>query len=129
MTQREEIIKWAEEQYGVIPDNPWPKYPGNAVLRHETSRKWFALVMPVERKHLGIGGDEIVEVMNVKCDPVLSASVRREAGYFPAYHMNKDSWLTILLDGTVPTEEIESMIDFSFNLTRPKMKKAKKSNT
>ena len=38
-----------------------------------------------------------IELLNVKCDPILLASLRTQAGYFPAYHMNKEKWLSIRL--------------------------------
>ena len=44
-------------------------------------------------------------------------NLRQSAGYLPAYHMNKDSWITIVLDGTVPMKEICDLIDQSYFLT------------
>ena len=34
---------------------------------------------------------------NVKSDPLLIGSLRGQDGYFPAYHMNKEKWLSIQL--------------------------------
>lgn len=43
--------------------------------------------------------------------------LRKEEGILPAYHMNKEHWITVLLDGTVEKEEICNLIDISFELT------------
>ena len=48
------------------------------------------------------------------------SSLRGETGIFPAYHMNKASWITAALDGSVPAETIELLLDVSYELTKPK---------
>ena len=55
----------------------------------------------------------------MKCDPILAGSLRAQEGFHPAYHMNKEKWLTIRLDGSVPDVEIEKLIDLSYELTQP----------
>lgn len=111
------IMGYAREHYGVEPDFPFPNYPDIPVLRHHGSRKWFAIFMNVSRSVLRLDGDDPVDIMNVKCDPILSGSLRMQEGYLPGYHMNHDQWLTILLDGTVPLDEIIPLLDMSFDLT------------
>ena len=113
---RQELLEWAKETYGTEPDYPWND--GNCVLRHENNRKWYALVMKLNEKKLGQKGDRIVDVLNVKCDPLLIGSLRTQPGYFPAYHMNKDRWLSIMLDGTVPSDEIKDLVKLSHQLTQ-----------
>ena len=54
-------------------------------------------------------------VLNVKCDPILIGSLRREPGFLPAYHMSKDSWISILLDGTVPDDRIMPLLSMSYD--------------
>ena len=44
---------------------------------------------------------------------------------YPAYHMNKKSWITILLDGTVPFENIKQQIDESYAITASAKEKKK----
>ena len=114
---REHIFRRAMDMYGVAPDYPWAKTPESAVLRHPHHRKWFALVMPVTRRALGLPGEGVIDVMNVKCDPLLTVSLRQQPGFRPAYHMNKEKWLTILLDGSVPPEKIDGLLALSYDLT------------
>ena len=120
------IMDYAREHYGVEPDFPFPNYPDIPVLRHHGTRKWFAIFMNVSRSVLRLDGDEPVDIMNVKCDPILSGSLRMQEGYLPGYHMNHDQWLTILLDGTVPFEEIIPLLDMSYDMTFKMPKKRRK---
>jgi len=113
-TQWQQFIS---EMYGVCPEHPWVKYPNYAVFRHVGNRKWFALLMDVPKEKLGLSGKESVDVLNVKCDPLLIGSLRKEAGFFPAYHMNKASWISIALDGTVSDETIRRLLELSYTLT------------
>lgn len=117
------VFDYVRTTYGVEPDYPFPTAPDYPVLRHPDTRKWFALIMDVPRYRLGLSGEERVDILNIKCDPLLSGSLRLQDGYFPAYHMNHDGWLTILLDGTVPIADITPLLDMSFELTMIKSKK------
>lgn len=103
----------------------WEKTPEAAVLRHEDSRKWYALVMPVERSRLGLDGAGSVEILNLKCDPLLIGVLRTRAGFLPAYHMNKEHWITLLLDGSVEREEGLQLLEMSYSLTLSKVRKPK----
>ena len=67
---------------------------------------------------LGLPGDGILSVVNVKCDPRLIGSFREEPGIFPAYHMNKAHWLTIALDGSVDEGKLKFLLDMSYELTK-----------
>jgi predicted DNA-binding protein (MmcQ/YjbR family) len=123
LMDRQTVFEWIKRKYGTDPDYPWKD--SNAVLRHRENKKWFALIMEVGRDKLGLPGEGTVDVMNVKCDPMLIGSLRTQPGFLPAYHMNKDQWISILLDGTAPEEEIKSLITMSYELTNPKKKAAK----
>ena len=63
--------------------------------------------------------------INLKCNPE-EAMVMRDIfeSVLPGYHMNKEHWNTVILDGTVPREEIESMIDTSYALVVQNLTKA-----
>ncbi|WP_076412623.1 MmcQ/YjbR family DNA-binding protein [Shewanella sp. UCD-KL12] len=62
--------------------------------------------------------------MNLKCDPDEAAILRDIfPSVIPGYHMNKTLWNTIILDGSIPSGEIERMIDNSFQLVVAKMTK------
>lgn len=121
---RQDVFNWVLDAYGTEPDYPWDDE--NAVLRHDTNRKWYGILLKVRGDRLGLSGTEEADVLNVKCDPLLMGSLLGQPGYFPAYHMSKDKWLSILLDGPAADEEIKNLIDLSFELTMPKVKKKRR---
>ena len=121
---RQEIFNWAKQQYGTEPEYPWAD--GNAVLRHKENNKWYAVILEVRRDKLGLDGEGIVDVINIKSDPMLIGSLRTRPGFHPAYHMNKDKWISIRLDGVISQDEIKELIVLSYKLTGPK--KDKQSN-
>ena len=117
---REELEAYILNHYNTEADYPWADTPRAAVFRHVANRKWFALLMEVPRDNLGLPGTEKLDIVNFKCDPILISSLRGETGIFPAYHMNKASWITAALDGSVSAETIELLLDVSYELTKPK---------
>lgn len=124
---RQELIKYISETYGADAEYPWASSPSSAVFRHSSNRKWFALIMDISKSRLGLPEDEVIDVMNLKCDPVLIGSLRNENGFFPAYHMNKTYWITVALDGSVDADKIKWLLDLSFELTSVKIKKRKEN--
>ncbi len=115
------VLDYIRQQYGVEPEFLWVDNDTSAAIRHLSNKKWFgALLMDLPGYKLGLDGVERVDILNVKCDPVLIASLRDGVGYLPAWHMNKTHWLSLRLDGTLPVEDICSLIDLSFQLTGPK---------
>lgn len=119
-TLREEVLAYGRKKYRSDAEYLWEDTPGAAVLRHADNRKWYALVMKVERVRLGIGGDGAVDVLNVKCDPGMVMILKNTVGFLPAYHMNKTRWISVLLDGTVGRDTVLDLVDQSFALTSPK---------
>lgn len=65
--------------------------------------------------------------MNLKCEPHQAIELRDLfAAVKPGYHMNKQHWNTVLLDGSIPQGELERMIDHSYALVVKKLKKAQR---
>ena len=123
---RKKLFAYIKKKYKVDPEYPWSRYDTNAVFRHVDNKKWFALVMDVSHETLGLPGDSEVTVMNLKVDnPFFRDMVIREEGIMPAYHMNKQHWITILLDGTVPEDRVFELLEMSYLATAPAAKKEK----
>jgi len=118
MTNRKEIFSYTKEKYDTDPDYPWVNFQNYAVLRHNNLGKWYGLVMNVSKNKLGLTGEEEIDILNVKCEPELKSQLRKEEGILPAYHMNKEHWITIVLDSEYPKEDIYNLIDTSYNLTK-----------
>ena len=125
---REAVLKYVLEQYGTSPEYTFESDPEIAVLRHKAGRKWYGIIMNVPKSKLGLSGDERIDILNVKCDPAVSGSMCLNAGIYPGYHMNKQHWISILLDGTVEMSMIEMLIDASFELTAVKVRKKSPQN-
>ena len=111
---RQDVFDFAKQTWGTEPEYLWASSPDAAVLRHSENRKWYAIVMRVSRNVLGHSGGGQTDVVNVKCDPLMTGSLLRKKGILPAYHMNKQSWVSILLDGTVPMTEVEGLLRMSY---------------
>ena len=116
---RQQVFDFAKQRYGTEPDYPWRDE--NAGLRHD-DRKWYAVVLKVGRDKLGLEGNEIIDVINLKCDPLLIGSLCTQDGFHRAYHMNKEKWISIRLDGSVAEEQIKNLMDLSYELTKSKVK-------
>ena len=116
---REELEAYILNHYSTEPDYPWADTPRAAVFRHAGNRKWFALMMEVPGEKLGLPEREVLDILNLKCDPVLIASLRGTPGLLPAYHMNKEHWITAVLDGSAPDAQIQTLLAMSHDMTAP----------
>lgn len=126
--QRDWVIRLGAERFGAGPEYLWERTPDAFVLRHPASKKWFAIVMRVSRASLGLEGAGSLEVLNVKTDPLLTGSLLEQEGFLPAYHMNKASWVSVLLDGTFTESQLAQLLEMSFYNVKPKPRKARKRN-
>ena len=123
MGQRERIVEYVQNRYGAEPEHLWAKYPNYVVFRQSASRKWFAAIMDIPRSRLGLDGDGMVDVMDVKCGAILVGSLLAQDGFLPAYHMSKGTWISVLLDDTVPDGQIFPLLELSYDSVAPKAKK------
>ena len=121
--QKDGVLRYALEKWGTEPEYLWKKYPNYAILRQANNKKWYAAILEVPKSKLGLSGEGMIDILDVKCDQRMIGSLLGSIGYLPAYHMNKSSWITILLDETLPNEEIFQMLDISFALTWPQKPK------
>lgn len=119
--ERKEVFDYVKKQYGTIPEYLWKSDPESAVLRHKNG-KWYAILMRISKSKLGLKEDSIADIINVKCEPDMVAFLTQISGFFPGYHMNKQYWITILLDGTVEEEKILDFLDRSYKIIEGKGK-------
>ena len=120
---REDLERLISDNYGAEAEYPWLKYPNYAVFRHKSNQKWFALIMELPKSKLGLPGTDTLDVVNFKCSPLLIGSLLNEKGFFPAYHMSKENWITVALDGSVSDEQIKALLDWSYEATAPTIRK------
>lgn len=119
---RAELTRCIFDTYGVEPDYPFHGDDISAVFRHAGNRKWFALVMNIPAQKLGLPTDARIDIVNMKCDPLLIGSFRGLPGLFPAYHMNRENWITAALDGSAEDEIIKTLLDLSYHATVSKIR-------
>lgn len=113
---RDAVFQYARDRFASEPEYLWLSSPDSAVLRRADNAKWYAITMNVPRTRLGLPGDGAADILNVKCDPILIGSLREMPGFLPAWHMNKHSWISILLDGTASMEQIVQLLEMSYDL-------------
>lgn len=118
------LIRWVRERFSVEPEYPWDDE--NFIFRHADNRKWFAVAMCVPYRKLGIDREGEAEIVDVKCGPLLMGSYRGRPGVLPGWHMNKEHWLTVLLDGTAEEDLLRELLEISWELTKSR-EKAKKT--
>lgn len=112
------VISYVRQAYSDELEYLWPKFPGNAIWRRKDSGKWYAALLSVSKKKLGIDSDDVVEIIDLRVEPEILNFLIDNKKYYPGYHMNKKHWCTIILDGSVSLEEICARIDESFLLAR-----------
>ena len=123
--KREEYLQFCLEKLDTSPDYPFEKDAQIAVLRHTGNKKWFGVVMKVSRRKLGQNSDEITDIVNLKLPTEMFGSFSSGEGVYPAYHMNKLHWVSVILSDA-ETELIRFLTNVSFDVTDAKVKKARK---
>lgn len=114
---REAVLRYVKDRYGTVPDYPWERTPDSAVLR-KTNKKWYGLIMNVRRSFVGLEGEGSVDILNVKCSPLVREVLICEGKAVPAYHMNKRLWISVPLDEIISMTEICGVIDESYELVK-----------
>ena len=117
-SQRERITQYIQDTYGSQADSP-----GNAIFRHPASKKWYAALMRVLPEKLGLAGEEALDVMDIRCSTIMIGSLLSTKGFLPAYHMNKNHWISIVLDNSVPDDQITPLLELSYDSVAPKRRK------
>ena len=116
--QTKRIMAQVQEKYGDQLEYLWEKSPDTAVLRHEDSQKWYAVLMRISWDRLDKGREGLVEAVNLKHDCV--ADLLSQKGIYPAFHMNKRYWISLALDDSLSDNEVLDLLEISWNLTLKK---------
>ena len=112
------VIKYAKNKYRTPLEFLWGDE--NAIMRRKDNRKWYLLFMQVRRERLGLDGEELIEIIDLRAPAEDIVKLVDGVNYLPAYHMNKKSWITVPLDGRVNAEVICALVDMSFELAKGK---------
>lgn len=112
------ILDYAREKYNSPAEYLWPKFPRNAICRRQNNEKWYFAILSVQGSKIGLDTNEIVEVIDLRAQAEDVPKLTKQPNIYPAYHMNKKHWFTVVLDGSVPIKEIYEYIDISYQLAK-----------
>ena len=122
---KQQFLEYCSNAYGTAADYPFEKDFDTAVLRHGDNRKWYAIVMKVSRNKFGFESDEVIDVVNLKLPTEMFGSFGSADGVYPAYHMNKLHWISVLLPDAAE-DVIAFLVNASFEITKSKIKQREK---
>lgn len=112
------VIDYSLAKYNNSPEYLWEDLPNFAVLRNGDNKKWYAVLMKIPMNKLFGKSNELIEVLNIKIRNEDLAEIVDNINIFPAYHMNKKYWVTIVLNKNMPLERLFKFIDDSYNLVK-----------
>ncbi len=111
------LLAHAAAVYRTAPEFPWGQTPpAAAVLRRADSGKWYGIIMTVPQSKLGLRSDAPVEILNLHGTPEAVAALLTRPEIYPAWHMNKKSWFTVILDGSIADAELDCLLAESYRL-------------
>jgi len=114
--QARKLCDHVRARYASEPEYLWGRFPDYAVWRRGDNRKWFCVIAPVSKRKLGIDSDETAEIIDLRMDQSSAVAVLADGRVFPGWHMNKKSWYTVVLDGSIPDDELFARVAESYAL-------------
>lgn len=114
-----EVVDYCNNKYGRNYVNPFKKHPDILAFVNEKN-KWYALLSDVEYNKLNKNTDITtkVKILNVKYPTDRILEIIDNKNIFPAYHMNKKHWISIVLDKNIKLETIKELMDMSYSLVK-----------
>ena len=116
-----QFLEYCLSTHSTSPDYPFDEDFETVVLRHADNRKWYAIAMRVSRRKFGFDSDEVIDVVNLKLPIEMFGSFGAADGVYPAYHMNKLHWISVLLPDA-PDDVVQFLVNVSFESTKNKWK-------
>lgn len=111
--QANRIAHKLKEIYGDDPCFLWEKFSGYGVFKNPESDKWYALIANLDFKKINPQQSGEVDIINLKSDEQKIPLLLKKNGFYPAYHMNKKTWITVILNETVTDDELLALINES----------------
>lgn len=120
---RDQFITYVTSTYVASPEYLWKRSPNACIFRHEKNRKWFCVVITVKKtalKSADINGEDssLIDIANFKVHPLFIHSLKEKEGILPGYHMNKEHWVTALLDHHLTDGQVKELLEESYQLTK-----------
>lgn len=118
--QAKEIITYVKDKYNDDLEYLWTKFSNNAIWRNKSNHKWYGALLVLSENKLGIDSDKVIDIIDLRYQKDTIKAIVDNKKIFEGYHMNKDNWITIKLDGSVNTKKICELIDNSYKLSLEK---------
>ncbi|MBR2258506.1 MAG: MmcQ/YjbR family DNA-binding protein [Blautia sp.] len=117
-TYQHDVIRYIASRYGGEAERPWVRAPAYTVFRHKDNNRIYGILTSVPLSKLGGRGDTSIDIITLKAgDALLRDMLIAQDGVYPGLGFGQRSWITVLLDGTVPFDDIKFFIDRSFSIT------------
>lgn len=114
-SMKEKILTYVQQKYQTVLECPFQKSL-NIAMKTKHKQKWYGLMMTIPYTSLGIEKEGKVDVLNIKNTPQKIECLIDHQRYFPAYHMNKKYWMSVIIDQSLNEEDIFQLIDESYQL-------------
>ena len=114
------VIDYIKTKYNDDVEYLWENFPDNAIARRKDNKKWYLAILTVAKDKLGLESNEKIEVIDLRVKYDELPELIKQKNIYPAYHMNKKHWITLLLDGSSSLDEIYKRIDESYILAEKK---------
>lgn len=115
-----QVIKYIKEKYNCEPEFLWEKFPTYCIFRNCKTNKWFAVIGTISKNKVdkNLKSADVVEIIDLRAQKEDVPELLKQDNIYQGWHMNKKSWITIILDGSMTFKEIQKYIDSSFQLTK-----------
>ena len=110
------LMEYCERKFGTEPEAPWEDSPDAYTFKTAKRNKWYALFMTIPYKSLGLVAKGALDVVNIKLPPEKVLDLIDRVHFYPAYHMNKKHWITIVLDKEVDEPLVQQLLEESYGL-------------
>ena len=110
------IIEFVKQEFDSSLEFLWPKFSNNAICRRQDNQKWYIIFIKISADKIGLNDKKLIEIIDLRVNKTDLNRLLDHKTFFPAYHMNKKSWITIKLDSVKHIEQIYDLIRASYAL-------------
>jgi predicted DNA-binding protein (MmcQ/YjbR family) len=115
--QSNRIAKHILNNYGDYPQFLWKKFPGYGVFKNASNKKWYGIISNIDYSKINKTKTGEIEVINLKLDEKIIIKLLKEKGFYPAWHMNKQTWITLILNETLTDDTVMKYVEQSYKYT------------
>ena len=113
---RERVFDFVRAELNTKLETPWDKHPEFYVMKTANRQKWYGLMMRIPYQLLDPQQSGIVDVLNLKAPPLKIVDLIDYQTFYPAYHMNKKHWVSVVVDEKINLKQLQALIRQSYQL-------------